>query len=73
MLTFSPGYNVSVGINDGSALYNGNVVNYTYGALSLLGYFAFYGGNFCSGSPMNASAFSAQLNSNFNATDKMTL
>ena len=74
VVAFSPGYNASVGINDnGSALYSGNVVNYVYGTQALLGYFAFYGGSFYSGSPINASAFSVQLNSNFNVTDNMTL
>ncbi|MGC9048344.1 MAG: thermopsin family protease [Caldisphaera sp.] len=68
------GFNESVGINDnGSALINNNLIEYSYSTNSLLGYFAFYGGSFYSGAPINNSAFSVQLNSNFNVTSSMTL
>ncbi|MGC9183119.1 MAG: thermopsin family protease [Caldisphaera sp.] len=68
------GFNESVGINDnGSALINNNLIEYSYSTNSLFGYFAFYGGSFYSGAPINNSAFSVQLNSNFNVTSSMTL
>jgi hypothetical protein len=68
------GLSESVGINDnGSALINGNIIDYSYSTNALLGYFAFYGGSFYSGNPINNAAFSVQLNSNFNVTNSMTL
>ncbi|MGC9135217.1 hypothetical protein, partial [Caldisphaera sp.] len=43
------GLSESVGINDnGSALINGNIIDYNYSTNALLGYFAFYGGSFYS-------------------------
>ncbi|AFZ71220.1 Thermopsin [Caldisphaera lagunensis DSM 15908] len=71
---FQSGLNESVGINDnGSMLVNNNVIDYSYSTNSLLGYFSFNGGDFYSGSPINYSGFSVQLNSNFNVTNSMTL
>ncbi len=73
-IDFQSGLNESIGINDnGSALINNQIVNYYYTTNSLMGYFAFYGGNFYSGPPVNNNAFSVQLNSNFNVTNSMTL
>lgn len=67
-------YNLSVGINDnGSVLINNTIKNYTYGTNVFLGYFAFFGGSFYSGPPVNSQSFSVQLNSNINVTDNMTL
>ena len=68
------GLNESVGINDnGSAPLSNGLVYYGYATSALMGYFAFYGGSFYSGPPINATEFSVQLNSNFNVTANMTL
>ena len=68
------GLNGSVGINDnGTALVGGELESYGYSTRALLGYFAFYGGSFYSGPPVNSTAFSVQLNSNFNVTASMVL
>ncbi|MGC9182876.1 thermopsin family protease [Caldisphaera sp.] len=67
-------FNGSVGINDnGSVLIGNSIIDYAYSTKALLGYFAFYGGKFYSGSPANLAGFSLQLNSNFNVTKNMIL